>query len=50
MSLGEEIVFYSRPKEGFANKAKAWIKDLNANSIRHPGLKGTNSLDDIDIL
>ena len=46
-SLGKEIVFYGRPKEGFPNRAKAWIEDLKANSIRHPRIKGTNDTDDM---
>ncbi len=45
--LGKEIVFYGRPKEGFPNRAAAWIEDLKANSIRHPRIKGTSDLEDM---
>lgn len=45
--LGKEIVFYGRPKEGYANRAKAWIDDLKANSIRKPRITGTNNIDDM---
>ena len=45
--LGKEIVFYSRPKEDFPNRAKAWIDDLKANSIHGPRIIGTNNVDDM---
>lgn len=45
--LGKEIVFYSRPKEDFPNRAKAWVDDLKANSIRGPRIIGTNDVDDM---
>ena len=45
--LGKEIVFYGRPKEGFPNRAEAWINDLKANTIRRPRLLGTNKLEDM---
>lgn len=45
--LGKEIVFYGRPKEGYPNRAKAWIEDLKANSIRRPRITGTNNIDDM---
>jgi malate dehydrogenase len=45
--LGKEIIFYGRPKEGYPNRAKAWIEDLKANSIRNPRIKGTNDIDDM---
>lgn len=45
--LGKEIVFYGRPKEGFPNRAKAWIEDLRANSIHRPRITGTNNIDDM---
>ena len=45
--LGQEIVFYSRPKEGFGNRAGAWIDDFKANTIRRPRLKGTGDVQDM---
>jgi len=45
--LGKEIVFYGRPKEGYPNRAKAWIEDLKANSIHGPRIIGTNNIDDM---
>ena len=45
--LGKEIVFYGRPKKDRPNRAKAWIEDLKANTVRRPRLKGTNQLDDM---
>ena len=45
--LGQEIVFYGRPKEGFPNRARAWVDDLKANTIRRPRLKGTNRVEDM---
>jgi malate dehydrogenase len=46
-SLGKEIVFYGRPKEGFPNRAAAWVDDLRANSIRRPRVLGTNDAEDM---
>jgi malate dehydrogenase len=45
--LGKEIVYYSRPKEKYPNRAGAWVEDLKANTIRRPRIFGTNSLDDM---
>ena len=45
--LGKEIIFYGRPKEGYPNRAEAWIEDLKANTFRGPRLSGTNNLDDM---
>ena len=45
--LGKEIVFYGRPREGFPNRAAAWVDDLRANSIRRPRILGTNDLEDM---
>jgi malate dehydrogenase len=45
--LGKEIVYYSRPKEKYPNRAGAWVEDLKANTIRSPRIFGTNSLDDM---
>ncbi len=45
--LGKEIVFYSRPKEEFPNRAGAWIEDLKANIKGGPRLLGTNSVEDM---
>ncbi len=46
-NLGKEIVFYSRPKEGYPNRAGAWIEDLKANVRTGPRLLGTNSVEDM---
>lgn len=45
--LGKEIVFYGRPREGYPNRAGAWIDDLKANAVRRPRLLGTNRLEDM---
>jgi malate dehydrogenase len=45
--LGKEIVFYSRPKEKYPNRAGAWVEDLKANSMRSPRILGTNRLEDM---
>jgi malate dehydrogenase len=45
--LGKEIVFYGRPREGYPDRAGAWIEDLKANAIRRPRLLGTNKIDDM---
>jgi malate dehydrogenase len=45
--LGKKIVFYGRPKEGFPDRAGAWIDDLTANSIRGPRMMGTNLVEDM---
>lgn len=45
--LGKEIVFYGRSKEGYPNRAKAWIEDLKANSFHRPRITGTNNVDDM---
>jgi malate dehydrogenase len=45
--LGKEIVFYGRPKEGFENRAAAWIDDLRANTVRGPRILGTNDPEDM---
>lgn len=45
--LGKEIVFYSRPKKGFPNRAGTWIHDLKANTLRRPRLKGTSRVEDM---
>src|SRR5512135_1727207 len=45
--LGKEIIFYGRPKEGYPNRAAAWIDDLKANAVRRPRLKGTNRPEDM---
>ena len=45
--LGKKVVFYSRPKEGFPDRAGAWIDDLTANSIRGPRMMGTNRVEDM---
>lgn len=45
--LGKEIVFYGRPKEGFPDRAGAWINDLRANTIRRPRIMGTNKIEDM---
>jgi len=31
--LGKEIVYYSRPKEGYPNRAAAWVRQGPAASI-----------------
>jgi malate dehydrogenase len=45
--LGKEIVFYGRPKEGFPNRARAWVDDLKANTVSRPRLMGTNLPEDM---
>ena len=45
--LGKEIIFYGRPKEGYPNRAAAWIDDLRANTIRGPRIAGTNNIEDM---
>jgi malate dehydrogenase len=45
--LGKEIVFYGRPKEGYPNRAEAWVNDLKANTIRRPRITGTNNVEDM---
>jgi malate dehydrogenase len=45
--LGKEIVFYGRPKEGYPDRAGAWINDLRANTIRRPRIMGTNKVVDM---
>jgi malate dehydrogenase len=45
--LGKEIVFYGRPKEGYQNRAGAWVDDLKANTVRRPRIYGTNRLEDM---
>jgi malate dehydrogenase len=45
--LGKEIIFYSRPKENYPNRAGAWVDDLKANSLRRPRILGTNRIEDM---
>ncbi len=45
--LGKEIVFYGRPKEGYPNRAEAWIEDLKANTIQGPRIAGTSDVEDM---
>ncbi|UCF56456.1 MAG: hypothetical protein JSW15_10310 [Deltaproteobacteria bacterium] len=45
--LGKEIIFYGRSKEGYPNRAGAWIEDLKANTVRRPRMMGTNKLEDM---
>ncbi len=45
--IGKEIVFYSRPKDDYPNRAGAWVKDLKANALRRPEITGTNCLEDM---
>jgi malate dehydrogenase len=45
--LGKEIIFYGRSKEGYSNRAGAWIEDLKANTVIRPRMMGTNKLDDM---
>jgi malate/lactate dehydrogenase len=45
--LGEEIVFYGRPKDRYPNRAGAWVEDLKANSTRRPRILGTNNAEDM---
>lgn len=45
--LGKGIVFYSRPKEDFPNRAAAWIDDLKANALRRPRIMGTSDIEDM---
>lgn len=45
--LGEEIVFYGRPKDRYTNRAGAWVEDLKANSVRRPRILGTNKTEDM---
>ena len=46
--MGKEVVFYSRPKGDFANRAEAWIGDIKANVTTRPRLKGTSELCDME--
>jgi malate dehydrogenase len=45
--LGKEIIFYGRPKEGYPDRAGAWVNDLRANTIRRPRIMGTNKIEDM---
>jgi malate dehydrogenase len=45
--LGKEIIFYSRPKEKYPNRAGVWVDDLKANTLRRPRIIGTNRLEDM---
>jgi malate dehydrogenase len=45
--LGKEITFYGRPKEGYPNRAGAWVEDLRANALRRPRILGTNSAEEM---
>ncbi|MCB2186003.1 MAG: hypothetical protein KQJ78_06265 [Deltaproteobacteria bacterium] len=45
--LGKEIVFYGRPKEGYPDRAGAWVEDLKANTPNRPRFKGTNRVEDM---
>ncbi len=45
--LGNEIVFYSRAKKDFPNRAEAWVDDLKANTIRRPRIMGTSDVEDM---
>jgi len=45
--LGKEIVFYGRPREGFPNRAGAWVDDLMANLIHRPRMVGTNKQEEM---
>jgi len=45
--IGKEIVFYGRPKDKYVNRAKAWVEDLEANTIRRPRIMGSNNLEDM---
>ena len=45
--LGKEIIFYGRSKEGYSNRAGAWIEDLKANTVLRPRMMGTNKLEDM---
>ncbi len=45
--LGKEIIFYGRPKEGYPNRAGAWIEDLKANTVLRPRMMGTNKSEDM---
>jgi len=45
--LGKEVIFYGRPKEGYPNRAGAWIEDLKANTVRRPRMMGTNKIEDM---
>ncbi|MBW1801032.1 MAG: hypothetical protein JRJ85_09920 [Deltaproteobacteria bacterium] len=45
--LGKEIIFYSRPKDKYPNRARAWVEDLKANTTRRPRIKGTNDTEDM---
>ncbi|MBW2050538.1 MAG: hypothetical protein JRJ09_18725 [Deltaproteobacteria bacterium] len=45
--LGKEIIFYGRPKDGYPNRAGAWVEDLKANKVRSPRIVGTSKLDDM---
>jgi malate dehydrogenase len=45
--LGKEIIFYGRPKKEYPNRAKTWVEDLKANTLRRPRLLGTNDVEDM---
>ena len=45
--LGNEIIFYGRPKDKYPNRAAAWINDLKANTLRRPRIMGTNDTEDM---
>ncbi len=45
--LGKQVVFYSRPKEGFPDRAGRWMDDLTANSLIRPRMLGTNRAEDM---
>lgn len=45
--MGKEIVFYSRPKSNYQNRAEAWVEDLKANTTRRPRIKGTSDIEDM---
>jgi malate dehydrogenase len=45
--MGQEIVFYGRPKEGLPNRAARWVDDLKANATRRPRIMGTNRSEDM---
>lgn len=45
--MGKEVVFYSRPKGDFKNRAEAWIDDIKANVTTRPRLRGTSEVCDM---
>jgi len=45
--LGKEIIFYGRPKEKYPNRAKTWVEDLKANTLRRPRILGTSDVEDM---